>query len=82
MSVRALSRIQTPGESNYGTETDNYEGPVGSTSYQKEYRTSAQQATQFKTRDIQEQYHHPLALSSQTRSGIFQWASAPSFNQD
>lgn len=81
MSYKVRSLIQSPSDKNYGTEVDEYTGPAGGgTSYQQEYRTTAQHATAFKTQDLSKQHGTPLSLSSQTRSGIFQWASAPSFN--
>lgn len=86
MSARQLSVIKSPSEGNYGTETDSYQGPTHRTSYQNEYRSSAQEATQFKTQDIAQQHGGPLSLSQQTRGGVYQWGSGgassmPSFNQ-
>jgi len=81
MSSRVMSMIQSPSDTKYGTEVDEYKGPEsGGTSYQKEYRTTAQHATAFKTKDLERQYGKPLPSSNQTRSGVFEWAQTPSFN--
>ena len=81
MSSRVMSMIQSPSDTNYGTEVDEYKGPAGGgTSYQKEYRTTAHHVTAFKTGDLAKQYGKPLPSSNQTRGGIFEWATTPSFN--
>lgn len=80
-SIRSLA--QNP-SSSMNIETDEYKGPSsGGTSYQSEYRTSAQHATAFKTADLGG--GKPLGISSQTRGGVFSWdsnASTPGFNQN
>lgn len=80
-SIRSLA--QNPGAS-MNIETDEYKGPSsGGTSYQSEYRTSAQHATAFKTADLSQ--GKPLSISAQTRRGVFQWdtdSSTPGFNQN
>lgn len=80
MSSHVRSMIQNPSDTNYHTEVDEYKGPVGETSYQKEYRTTAQRATAFQTQHLAKQYGKPLPSSSQTRGGIFEWATTPTFN--
>jgi hypothetical protein len=73
--------IQNPSDTNYGTEVDEYKGPEGGgTSLQEGYRTTADHATAFQTQHLSKQYGKPLPSSKQTRGGIFQWATTPSFN--
>lgn len=84
MSYHLRSLAQNPSDSNYGTSTEKYEGPAsGGTSYQSEYRTSAQHATAFQTSHLSP--NKPLSISAQTRRGVFQWdtgATNPGFNQN
>lgn len=83
MSYSVRSIAQNPGERS-NIETEEYKGPSsGGTSYQSEYRTSAQHATAFQTSHLSP--NKPLSLSGQTRRGVFQWdtgASTPGFNQN
>jgi hypothetical protein len=84
MSYRVRSIAQNPNPSP-NVESEEYTGPTsGGTSYQSEYRTSAQHATAFKTADLGKELK-PLGISSQTRGGVFSWdsgASTPGFNQN
>jgi hypothetical protein len=83
MSYRVRSIAQNP---NPGSNIDEeeYTGPSGGgTSYQAEYRTSAQHASAFETSAVGK--GRPLGISSQTNKGIFSFdsgASTPSFNQN
>jgi hypothetical protein len=85
MSFRVRSIAQNP---NPGSNIDEeeYTGPSGGgTSYQSEYRTSAQHATAFETSALAKTSGKPLGISSQTNKGVFSFdsgASTPGFNQN
>jgi hypothetical protein len=83
MSYRVRSIAQNPNPAPK-VESEEYTGPTsGGTSYQSEYRTSAQHATAFKTSDLGR--GRPLGISAQTKGGVFSWdsgASTPGFNQN
>ena len=85
MSFRVRSIAQNPNPAPK-VESEEYTGPTsGGTSYQSEYRTSAQHATAFETSSLAKTSGKPLGISSQTKGGVFSWdsgASTPGFNQN